>query len=674
MRNETFLREVAKTAEVGVVTPKLYEFFKEHLAVAPVRQFSDFYVINNFIPPFPSKAFDTFLGTFFAEESARPPIHTVDVAVTNACIFNCYHCYNTRRVVRDLPTSAVRKIVSDLCELGAVVMCLTGGEPCLRADLPAICRALPDDCAGVLSTTGYNFTEELARELKETGIYAIALSLDSAEEEEHDRKRGKAGAFKIALEGIERSLRHGFYTYVCTVPTKTSLAPEQFYRLLDLAERMGVPELQIIEPAPSGRLLRAGAANFGPDDVDRVHEYMREVNQRETGPIVTAFSHIESGEAFGCGAGTSHIYVDGTGEVSPCNMLPVTYGNAAKESLRDIIARMQRRFSSPCTECLAHGLKDFFRENAPGRLPAPAGELPEIPKLACEQELPRVFQLLNDRRAERAGDLELRDGYTSASETYDGYWLTIAGSPIDEMFQRFPAVPGGRALDCGCGTGYATGKLLEKTHPNGTILGVDLSPGMIEKARARVRGARASDRVSFTVGNALDALRSQPEGSFDVVTMTWLIGYVSCEESFSLIRRVLKPGGLVGFVAHLDRSPRVPIEEFEALAQEHPGSFDKYVEFVFPADAEEVSGHLTAAGLEPVVLQEGTFDFVCTTGQEVYDHVVKSGAGTTYWLALKPRERDRFVRRFVDRIDERFAADRTITIEHAYVLGIARAA
>jgi MoaA/NifB/PqqE/SkfB family radical SAM enzyme len=71
----------------------------------------------------------------------------------------------------------------------------TGGEPCLRHDIAEICSALRNDSVGILATTGYGFTDEIAEKLADTGVYSISISLDSADEKEHDRRRGAKGAY-----------------------------------------------------------------------------------------------------------------------------------------------------------------------------------------------------------------------------------------------------------------------------------------------------------------------------------------------------------------------------------------------------------------------------------------------------------------------------------------------
>ncbi len=664
--NELFLAELTKRIDMRFFTPSLYQYLAEFFKIEKVRRFNDQFVINTFIPPFPSPAFDRFVSTYF-ETDRRTPIQSVDLAVTNACMYNCWHCYNAGRSVDDLPTGSLQRIVRQLQDLGAIVINFTGGEPCLRHDLVEICSSLRDDSCGILATTGYGFTDRLAKRLRDTRVYSISISLDSANETEHDRKRGIKGAFKTALKGIETAKKHGFYIYTCAVPSKKLLEEENFRGLIELNKDLGVNELQIIEPAPAGKIVSANL-DFGEEEFVRIFQYMAEYNQHDNGIAISSFAHMESPEFFGCGAGRSHIYVDGTGEVCPCNMLPVSYGNVANEDLRAIIARMQSVFKHPYRVCLAHSLQDFFCEHCKAVKPTPADKMPIIP-LPNDNELPRFFEIVESTPNETSGTEEIVKGYDQASLTYDDYWLSVASGPINELFDHLNIDPRARALDCGCGTGYSMTILSERVGPDGKVLGIDLSAGMIRQAKRRIQDLGYSN-IELRVADVLEELQTLPAASYDIAVLTWLIGYVGCEEIFPLLKRALKSDGRIGFVAHLDRSPLVPLQIFEEIVREEPQSLEKAVKLKFPANAAEARKHLESSGFRVGWMHQGTFNYCCYTGQQVYDHVMKSGAGTTFYYALKPSVREWFTKEFIRRTDKMYADAPQITIVHEYVAGI----
>jgi len=327
-----------------------------------------------------------------------------------------------------------------------MVINFTGAEPCLRHDLAEVCSALREDSCGVVSTTGYGFTDEMAKLLRETGVYSVAISLDSADEKEHDRKRGVKGAFAIALRGIETAKKWRFYTYICTVPSKELLEEENFRKLVELSESLGVSEMQLLEPMPAGKLL-SGKTDFGEPELEKEFQYMTEYNAKEGGVVISSFGHMESPEFFGCSAGYSHIYIDGSGEVCPCNLLPVSYGNVAQEPLSEIIGRMQSGFRRPFRNCLARTLREFFKERSKVSKPERADAIPAVP-LPYDEKLPRFFQILSDKEQEVVGDEETAIGYDTISRVYDDYWLSVAGAPIDELFEKLGIKGGQRAIDC----------------------------------------------------------------------------------------------------------------------------------------------------------------------------------------------------------------------------------
>jgi SAM-dependent methyltransferase len=116
----------------------------------------------------------------------------------------------------------------------------------------------------------------------------------------------------------------------------------------------------------------------------------------------------------------------------------------------------------------------------------------------------------------------------------------------------------GEVLDIGCGTGIGPAHI---TRTFGcAVVGVDLSPQMIDWARRRARKAGVEDRVSFAVADVL-ALPFE-DGRFDAVIAESVLAFVvDKERAIAEMVRVTKPGGHVGlnegFLLTDTPSPRV---------------------------------------------------------------------------------------------------------------------
>lgn len=118
--------------------------------------------------------------------------------------------------------------------------------------------------------------------------------------------------------------------------------------------------------------------------------------------------------------------------------------------------------------------------------------------------------------------------------------------PLDAALDRLPSPPR-RVLDLGTGTGKAA-RLVAKRFPQAEVVGVDLSPAMIEEAR-KVMPAELSGRVRFEVADA--SRLPFEDGAFDLVVLLNMIPF------FGELARVTEPGGRVAAASSF--GPQTPI-------------------------------------------------------------------------------------------------------------------
>jgi MoaA/NifB/PqqE/SkfB family radical SAM enzyme/protein-L-isoaspartate O-methyltransferase len=665
VKGDEFFVEISKRPPFTKLHPKVAEFFKDYFAHEKVIRFGDGVVVNTHFPPYPSRAFDSLADGFrLLGDADERRLYSVTLAVTNRCTFDCWHCYNAGRSQDDLPLEVFERLVPELQGMQAVMVTLTGGEPLLRDDLEEIAGLFDERSCLIVGTTGAGLTAERAKRLRDAGVFGIGVSLDSTDEQEHDRLRGRKGAFRMALSALQTARDNGLYPYIVSVATRDFLRPDEFMSFMRFAGAAGALEVHLLEPSATGKLADQTDVLLTVAERQLILDYQRQVAQKDDLPILSSYAYLESADAFGCGAGLTHIYIDGSGEVCPCQFAPLSFGNVADEPLGGILDRMGCFFRKPRPSCVGRLLGRHIRDD---QLPMPA----DVSAGICERCLPRshavprFFRVLSEAREEVGRD-ELESVYDRVHGDYDEFWLAEAGKPIEDLVGRLRLDGNERLFEAGCGTGYATALLAKEV---GSILAVDLSEGMLAEARRRVRTAGV-DNVRFVSGDALEVLEA--EGPFDVVFSSWVLGYIPLKPFFAAASRALTSNGWLAFVVHKENSPREPLEIFAELVARDPLVLQKRVAFDFPRDMDHIRAEMADAGLEISDLWDGAAVFHYARPEDVLEHLLKSGAGTAFYDAVDAERRQSLVNEFLRVLADRHGQRPDYEVSHEYVACIAR--
>jgi ubiquinone/menaquinone biosynthesis C-methylase UbiE len=112
--------------------------------------------------------------------------------------------------------------------------------------------------------------------------------------------------------------------------------------------------------------------------------------------------------------------------------------------------------------------------------------------------------------------------------------------PHDEVIAQLRAYQCRRIADIGCGTGILSDRIERELHPE-ELYGVDMSDGMLDKARAR------SNRVQWLRGPAEQL--PFDDGSLDAVVTTSAFHFFDQPAALREFHRVLASGGLVAVAA-----------------------------------------------------------------------------------------------------------------------------
>lgn len=142
----------------------------------------------------------------------------------------------------------------------------------------------------------------------------------------------------------------------------------------------------------------------------------------------------------------------------------------------------------------------------------------------------------------------VRDAYRRWAPVYDLTFGCIAEQGRRSAVEVINRAPRGRVLEVGVGTGLSLPDYARRLE----IVGIDLSPEMLEKARERVDSEELDNVTGLHEMDAAD-LRF-PADSFDTVVAMFVMTVVpDPERVMRELARVTKPGGEVLLVNHFSQ-------------------------------------------------------------------------------------------------------------------------
>ena len=138
-------------------------------------------------------------------------INYLRVSVTKRCNLNCSYCGACSEKSDDeLSAEQIEKIVRAFAYNGITKVRLTGGEPLVRKDICDIAQRISriDGIKKLALTTNGIRLSELAEPLKQAGVTAVNISLDTTDRKQYKELTGYDGLQKV-FDGIDECERVG---------------------------------------------------------------------------------------------------------------------------------------------------------------------------------------------------------------------------------------------------------------------------------------------------------------------------------------------------------------------------------------------------------------------------------------------------------------------------------
>lgn len=268
--------------------------------------------------------------------------HAVTMAITSKCNANCAHCSAFRRDSEgSLTTEQWCDVIDQCAELGLTDLIITGGEPFLFDDIDVLVKRIVDNgCVCDIFTNGTLLTEENINKVKEAGCESFFVSLDSPFPEEHDALRGMPGMYKEIEQGIRRAVGMGMSVGISTYASHESIQKGYHEEMVSIAKKLGVKEITIFDLVPTGKRIKDDTVLLSAEEKDVIRTYQEKRWTDIKGPRICYMGHVNNQQILGCFGVRWQIHITNGGFVTPCDFMPLHFGNLKEEKLVDIWNKM----------------------------------------------------------------------------------------------------------------------------------------------------------------------------------------------------------------------------------------------------------------------------------------------------------------------------------------------
>jgi ubiquinone/menaquinone biosynthesis C-methylase UbiE len=159
--------------------------------------------------------------------------------------------------------------------------------------------------------------------------------------------------------------------------------------------------------------------------------------------------------------------------------------------------------------------------------------------------------------------------FDAFAPAYEDWFSGLHRRVARRLVELAAARPGEACLDVGCGTGLVTRGLADAVGPEGQVVGLDVSEGMLSLARARTL-----PNTTLHLASADPHLPFR-DAAFDLVTFCDALAYMSSPaRALEEARRVLRRGGRIAVALRWRSLDTVAQEVFfrllDRLSEDHP--------------------------------------------------------------------------------------------------------
>ena len=217
------------------------------------------YYHSLYAPGYPSKAFDNYIEAEFNRilpvKKKTNELTFILFAITKKCPLQCEHCLEWKNLNQSesFTLNELQQVITKFQNEGIAQFHLSGGEPMVRIkDLVKIISTAGKQSEFYVLTSGFNFTDANAKALKNAGLTGVVISLDHYIPGLHNAFRGSDHSFDEVMKAVENAKENDLLITLTVCVTRTFTTWDNLMSYAELAKRLAVPFIQLLEPKAIG--------------------------------------------------------------------------------------------------------------------------------------------------------------------------------------------------------------------------------------------------------------------------------------------------------------------------------------------------------------------------------------------------------------------------------------
>lgn len=174
-------------------------------------------------------------------------VNSLRLSVTQKCDLSCPHCHHEGQSpsTDEMSVAEIEKAVDIASSLGIRKVKITGGEPLMRDDIVEIVRSISPLVDEVSLTTNGSRLVELSRQLKESGLMRVNVSLHTLDSDRYRLMCGRDLTVRVQ-KGIREAVAVGLSPVKVNMVVIKGQNEDEIRPMIDFCAEIGAT-LQLIE-------------------------------------------------------------------------------------------------------------------------------------------------------------------------------------------------------------------------------------------------------------------------------------------------------------------------------------------------------------------------------------------------------------------------------------------